>query len=76
MTIDHINKNSLDNKKTNLQIAIKAMQSINYNLQKNSTTRHASVSLYAKSTCMYAVNWYENGNTLMLLGLVKNKLKS
>jgi hypothetical protein len=37
------------------------MQSINHNLQKNSTIRRASVSLHAKDTCIYAANWYENG---------------
>jgi hypothetical protein len=61
MTIDHINKNSLDNRNANLQIAIKAIQSINHNLQKNSTTGCAGVSLYTKDTCTYTANWYENG---------------
>jgi hypothetical protein len=61
MTIDHINKNSLDNRKANLQIATKAMQSINHNLQRNSTTGRAGVSLYTKGTHTYAANWYENG---------------
>jgi hypothetical protein len=37
------------------------MQSINHNLQRNSTTGHAGVSLYIKGMCTYAANWYKNG---------------
>lgn len=61
MSIDHINRNSLDNRKANLRIASKAMQSINQSLQRNSTTGRAGVSLYTKGTRIYAALWYENG---------------
>lgn len=41
--IDHINRNKLDNRKQNLRIANKKVNSINRDLQSNNTTGHAGV---------------------------------
>jgi hypothetical protein len=58
-SIDHINKDMLDNRKCNLRVASRTTQSINQSLQRNSTTGRAGVSKYKNG--MYAANWYENG---------------
>lgn len=47
--IDHINRNKLDNRKQNLRIADKKVNSINRDLQSNNTTGHAGVHFNKKS---------------------------
>lgn len=47
--IDHINRNKLDNRKQNLRIANKKVNSINRDLQSNNTTGHAGVHFNKKN---------------------------
>jgi hypothetical protein len=62
LTVDHINKNTLDNRQVNLRIATKNQQNVNRNVQKNSTTQVAGVSFYrSQKWSSYVANWYEDG---------------
>ncbi len=61
LTIDHLNRNSLDNRKCNLRIANKRIQIINRNLQKNSTTGRTGVSYDSKKD-VFLCQWVSNGS--------------
>lgn len=59
-TIDHINRDRLDNRKFNLKIADNQIQCINRKIQKSNTSGHVGV-FHDKSKDRWMARWQENG---------------
>ena len=57
--IDHINRNTLDNRKGNLRVADKRINSINRGLQANNTSGHKGVSWMKKLGKWETYIWYK-----------------
>lgn len=69
--VDHHNRESLDNRKTNLRFATRSQNSCNKNILKKGTSEYRGVSLIKKSNKWQAVIYY-NG-TRKHLGLFENQ---
>lgn len=67
---DHINRNTLDNRKENLRVADKRINSINRGLQSNNTSGHKGISWNKKRKKWEAYIWKHRKK--FLLGFFKN----
>jgi len=62
ITVNHINRNSLDNRKSNLRLVNQRIQSINHGIKSNNTSGMTGVNYYKKSK-LWVAQWYEgDGN--------------
>ena len=69
--IDHINRNSLDNRKENLRYCTHSENQLNKNLSKNNTSGHKGVN-WDKSHEKWVAILYKDGKTIKL-GRFTNK---
>lgn len=67
---DHINRDTLDNRKINLRVADKRINSINRGLQSNNTSGHKGIS-WSKQHKKWETYIWKNGVKIML-GIFKN----
>lgn len=58
--VDHINRDTLDNRKNNLRIVSQAIQSINRDLRSDNTSGETGV-YYDKNRKRWSAQWMENG---------------
>ena len=63
--VDHINRNTLDNRKENLRFATKAQNRWNQGMFKNNTTGYKGVSRYRENQYRATFRW--NGHQIVLL---------
>ncbi len=62
ITVDHINRNKLDNRRINLRLVDKSIQKINQGKSKNNTSNHTGVQFEKRETgSRWIATWYENG---------------
>lgn len=67
---DHINRNKLDNRKTNLRTGDKRLNSINRCVQSNNTSGHRGISWSKQKNKWETYIWVHRNK--ILLGLFKN----
>jgi len=62
ITVDHINRNGLDNHKSNLRLVDRRTQTINWGIKSTNTSGMTGVSYYKKSKRWVAEWWDRDGN--------------
>jgi len=62
ITVDHINRNSLDNRKSNLRLVDQRIQSINQRMKSNNTSGVTGVC-YDKRGCNWMATWQDSSGS-------------
>ena len=71
MVVDHINHNTLDNRKENLRICTKKQNERNIKLRSNNVSGYTGVGFHKETNKWRA--YIQKDNKLITLGLFKNK---